>query len=89
MLVEILDSNSHYSYNQNKFACRAPVQQVGIDAPLFVDYSEDSIDSAVFNELPASIQREIRLSMMASQKPVKKQLSKSNTGMHRFLKPRT
>ena len=69
--------------------CRTGAHQAGVDAPLIVDYSEDSIDAAVFNELPASIQREIRLSMMASQRPVKKQLPGPSKGMHRFLKPRT
>jgi len=63
----------------------------GVDAPLYVNYSTDSIDESVLSELPASMQREIRLSMMG-QKPVSgKQAQKGTSakaGMHRFLKPR-
>ncbi|KAL3149821.1 hypothetical protein ABBQ38_013642 [Trebouxia sp. C0009 RCD-2024] len=72
-------------------------QQSGVDAPLFVNFAEDSIDEDVLSELPASMQREIRLSMM-SQRPVSKhgQLSSrsvskgnSNADMRKFLKPRS
>lgn len=69
-------------------------QHSGVDAPLLVDFAEGSIDEAVLSELPASMQREIRLSMM-SQKPASKhsQLGSvpksSSAGMRKFLKPRT
>lgn len=69
-------------------------QHSGVDAPLLVNFAEGSIDEAVLSELPASMQREIRLSMM-SQKPASKHsqpgsVSKHRSaGMRKFLKPRT
>lgn len=63
----------------------------GVDAPLYVNYSTDSIDESVLSELPASMQREIRLSMMGQKPVAAKQTPKSmsaKAGMHRFLKPR-
>lgn len=63
--------------------------QPGVDAPLVLDYSEDSIDAAVLSELPASIQREIRLSIMSSRPATKRQLPNTSKGMHKFFKPRT
>ena len=61
----------------------------GVDAPLYVNFSKDSIDESVLSELPATMQREIRLSMMA-QKPASKpgqSQTAGRSGMHRFLKP--
>ena len=63
----------------------------GVDAPLYVNYSTDSIDESVLSELPASMQREIRLSMMGQKPVAAKQTPKgmsAKAGMHRFLKPR-
>lgn len=67
----------------------------GVDAPLLINFAEGSLDEAVLSELPASMQREIRLSMM-SQKPASKHsqsgsVSRNNStaGMRKFLKPRT
>ena len=67
-------------------------QSGGVDAPLYLNYTKDSIDEAVLSELPAAMQREIRLSMM-SQRPAsnKQNQHKGNAkaGLHKFLKPRT
>lgn len=67
----------------------------GVDAPLFVNYAEDNIDEEVLSKLPASMQREIRLSML-SQRPVSKhrqhssaQKGSSKADMRKFLKPRS
>ena len=75
--------------------CRANFrsqQSAGVDAPLVLNFSEGSIDEAVLSQLPASMQREIRLSMMA-QSPVSIRQSHQRTtakaGLHKFLKPRT
>ena len=69
-------------------------QQSGVDAPLVIEYAEGSIDEAVLSELPASMQREIRLSMM-SQRPFGKHSQQRSVpkhnpsaGMRKFLKPR-
>ena len=45
--------------------CRS-AKQLGLDAPLVLDHTEDQLDRAVLAALPPAMQREIRLAYMAS-----------------------
>lgn len=80
---------------KSTFAACNRARDSGVDAPLFVNYAEDNIDEEVLSKLPASMQREIRLSML-SQRPVSKhrqhssaQKGSSKADMRKFLKPRS
>ncbi|KAK9866897.1 hypothetical protein WJX84_008276 [Apatococcus fuscideae] len=44
------------------------VRQVGLDAPLLLDHTEDQLDPAVLAALPAAMQREIKLAFMAGSR---------------------
>ena len=47
--------------------CRSG-RQVGLDAPLLLDHTEDQLDPAVLAALPAAMQREIKLAFMAGSR---------------------
>lgn len=92
----MLQTCGFVGFKSLSIACNR-TQQSGVDAPLFVNFAEDSIDEDVLSELPASMQREIRLSMM-SQRPASKHgqpnsrsvlKGNSKADMRKFLKPRS